>query len=217
MSSRKDAAARLLPTLRERKKLRTRDALAAAALRLARERGFDGVTIDRIAADADVARRTFFRYFATKEAALFPDYARRLDLFRGSLRDGSPGESPFARVERAFLALAVVYMREREEIVAQQRVVDASPALIAHERMLDREFERAVADALEPGGRAAARAGRRARILAGATMGAVRATLREWFDAAGRPDLVALGRETFDQLALADEPEMPGTTRRRRP
>jgi hypothetical protein len=36
-------------------------------------------------------------------------------------------------------------------------------------------------------------------------MGAVRATLREWFDTGGRLDLRALGRETFAQLASADE------------
>lgn len=197
-------------TLRERKKLRTRDALAAAALRLSAERGFESVTIDEIASAADVSRRTFFRYFPTKEAALFPDYARRLARFRAELAAAPAGEAPFATVERAFTAIARVYVRERDEVVAQQRAVDASPALIAYERTLDRGWERAVADALEPRTRASGgpggRAGRRARVLAGATMGAVRATLREWLDAGGRPDLRALARETFAQLAGADEP-----------
>ena len=217
-------AASTVPTLRERKKLRTRDALAAAAQRLSAERGFESVTIDEITAAADVSRRTFFRYFPTKEAALFPDYARRLGRFRAELAAAPAGEAPFATVERAFTAIAGLYVRERDEIVAQQRVVDASPALIAYERTLDRDWERAVADALEarthvtrgPGGRA----GRRARVLAGATMGAVRATLREWLDAGGRPDLRALARETFAQLAGADEPAArsprPTATRGRR-
>lgn len=209
------AAPRGLATLRERKKLRTRDALAAAALRLSAERGFESVTIDEIASAADVSRRTFFRYFPTKEAALFPDYARRLARFRAELAATPAGEAPFASVERAFAAIARVYVQERDAIVAQQRVVDASPALIAYERTLDRGWERAVADALEPRTRAAGgageRAGRRARVLAGATMGAVRATLREWLDAGGRPDLRALARETFAQLAGADEPRPPSS------
>lgn len=217
-------ASRGVATLRERKKLRTRDALAAAALRLSAERGFEGVTIDEITAAADVSRRTFFRYFATKEAALFPDYARRLARFRAELAAAPAGETAFASVERAFAAIARVYVQERDEIVAQQRVVDASPALIAYERALDRGWERAVADALEPRSRAAGgaggRAGRRARVLAGATMGAVRATLREWLDAGGRPDLRALARETFAQLAGAEEPQAraprPAATRGRR-
>lgn len=193
-----------LPTLLERKKLRTRDALAAAALRLSRLHGFESMTIEQIAAEADVSRRTFFRYFPSKEAAIFPDYTRRLEQFRSHLRAAPRDEPPFASVERAFLAIATVYMRERNDVLAQQRAVERSPTLIAFERMLDRDWERAVAEALESR-RADGRTGRRARVLAGATMGAVRATLREWFDTGGRTDLVALGRETFMQLAHGHE------------
>ncbi|HZR83639.1 MAG TPA: TetR family transcriptional regulator [Candidatus Binatia bacterium] len=195
-----------LPTLRQRKKVRTRDALAAAALRLSRERGYERVTIDDITAEAEVSRRTFFRYFASKEAALFPRYGLRLAHFRDQLRERPHGEAPFETVERAFLAVARLYMRERDEIVAQQRVVDASPSLVAFERLLDRDWERAVATALEPARGGGGSAGRRARVLAGATMGAVRATLREWFDGGGRADLVALGREAFALLAMAGAP-----------
>jgi AcrR family transcriptional regulator len=199
-----------LSTLRERKKLRTRDALALAALRLSRARGFENVTIDEIAAEAAVSRRTFFRYFPSKEAAMFPNYRRRIGQFRSALSGGPPGEGPFATVARAFLVVAATLMRERHQLIQQQRVVDASPALCAHERMLDRELELVVASALERrGGRGSARDGRRSRVLAGATMGAVRATLREWFDSGARLDLVAMARETFAQLALANEPIAP--------
>jgi AcrR family transcriptional regulator len=191
-----------LPTLRERKRLRTRDALAAAALELSRRHGFESVTVEQIAAEAEVSRRTFFRYFPTKEAAIFAHHAARLARFRAFL-EGFGSAQPFETVRGAFLALAVDWMRDREQIVAQQRVVDSSPALVAFELSLDREWERAVASALE--GRRAPRgpAGRRARVLAGATMGAIRAALREWFDADGRTDLVALGREIFEQLTPA--------------
>jgi len=194
-------------SLRERKKLRTRDALSLAALDLARRHGFEKMTVEQIAAEADVSRRTFFRYFATKEAALFPHHVARITRFRALVRFGPEGEEPFEAVRRAFHRLAEDWMREREEIVAQQRVVDASPALIAFERTLDREWDREVALALNAHSSRAATAGRAApsaratRIFAGATMGAIRAALRVWFDADGRIDLVALGRETFDQLA----------------
>ena len=53
--------------LRARKKQKTRRALIEAAMRLYRDRGFEGVTIAGIAEDADVAPRTFFSYFETKE------------------------------------------------------------------------------------------------------------------------------------------------------
>lgn len=56
-------------SLRERKKVATRSAIHTTALRLVREHGLAGVTIDQICADAGISRRTFFNYYPTKVAA----------------------------------------------------------------------------------------------------------------------------------------------------
>jgi AcrR family transcriptional regulator len=53
----------------DRKKLQTRAAPMAAALRLVDERGLSAVTVDEISAAADVSTRTFFNYFAAKDDA----------------------------------------------------------------------------------------------------------------------------------------------------
>jgi AcrR family transcriptional regulator len=63
-----DAAAdRALP-LRERKKQRTRRALADVALARFTERGFDEVTLDELVGEVEIAKRTFFRYYSSKES-----------------------------------------------------------------------------------------------------------------------------------------------------
>ena len=59
---------------RERKKAATRSALCRAAMRLALERGVENVTLEAIAAEADVAPRTFHNYFASKEDAIVAEF-----------------------------------------------------------------------------------------------------------------------------------------------
>src|SRR6266511_2334806 len=63
--------------IRERKKQRTRQALRQAAARLFLERGFEATTIADITAAADVAPRTFFSYFQTKEDVVLDEGAQR--------------------------------------------------------------------------------------------------------------------------------------------
>ncbi|MER5353243.1 TetR family transcriptional regulator [Kitasatospora sp. NPDC002551] len=59
------------PGLRDRKRARTRQAIRTAGLDLFEEQGFEGTTVDQICRRADVAHRTFFRYYECKEALLF--------------------------------------------------------------------------------------------------------------------------------------------------
>ena len=58
------------PTLRDRKRLRTRDTLERAAVDLVLRDGVEHATVDAICAAADVSSRTFFNYFDSKEHAI---------------------------------------------------------------------------------------------------------------------------------------------------
>jgi AcrR family transcriptional regulator len=86
--------------LRERKKQRTREQIVAAAMGLFAERGYHATTIADIAAAADVAPRTFFAYFPSKEAVVFHDVDRDLDALASALRDRLPGETAFDALRR---------------------------------------------------------------------------------------------------------------------
>jgi AcrR family transcriptional regulator len=59
--------------LRERKKARTRAAIREHALRLFREHGYGGTTVEQIAEAAEVSPATFYRYFPTKEDVVLQD------------------------------------------------------------------------------------------------------------------------------------------------
>ncbi|MEO6628043.1 MAG: helix-turn-helix domain-containing protein, partial [Aquihabitans sp.] len=60
-------------SLRERHAVETRQRIVDVALALFLQHGYEATTTDEIAEQADVSPRTFFRYFATKEALLFHD------------------------------------------------------------------------------------------------------------------------------------------------
>src|ERR1019366_4179776 len=58
------------PTLRNRATRAVRAEIAAVAVRLFLEQGFDKTTVDQIAAEAGLSRASFFRYFGSKEDVL---------------------------------------------------------------------------------------------------------------------------------------------------
>ena len=59
--------------LRERKKIKTRQAIRRAAFRLIDENGYAATTVEQIAEAAEVSPSTFFRYFPSKESLLLAD------------------------------------------------------------------------------------------------------------------------------------------------
>jgi AcrR family transcriptional regulator len=92
--------------LRERKKRRTREALHDAAMRLFAERGYEATTVADIAAAADVAPRTFFAYFPTKDDVVFAAYDETLARFDALLAGRGPRETAIDALRAWIAALA---------------------------------------------------------------------------------------------------------------
>lgn len=181
--------------LRERKKLGTRRALAKAALELFVARGFDGTTVEDIAAAADVSPRTFFRYFATKEDVVFADEPELIDLLRELAALGS---SPSAAIRAAVHGLAERFAGEGSERAARIRLAHSVPAVMARSLQIQAQFEDVVAEGvvarLGPGSR------ERAQVAVGAAFGVLRAAMRRWAESDGATDPVLAVDAAFDRL-----------------
>lgn len=82
------------PSLRDRKRARTRQAIVDAAVELFERNGYDATTIADIAATADIGTRTFFSYFASKEEVLFPEMDDRVRTAVAAIATRGPDERP---------------------------------------------------------------------------------------------------------------------------
>ena len=117
--------------LRERKKRETRDAIAAAAMQLFLERGFDAVTVADVARAADVSEKTVFNHFPTKEDLVFAN-ARGAALRRARRRSAlRPPGTPLVRVFEAetMAFLDRIEAGRVERMMAVPRLVRSWPAL----------------------------------------------------------------------------------------
>jgi AcrR family transcriptional regulator len=90
---------------RDRKKSETRQALRDAAHRLFAEKGFAHATIDDIAEAANVSRRTFFRYYDSKDDLLRSDVSDLLPVMLAALRSRPQAEPPLAAILAALRSL----------------------------------------------------------------------------------------------------------------
>ena len=82
------------PTLRERKREKTRAAIVDAAMELFETRGYHGTTVADIAAAAEIGTRTFFSYFASKDDLLFPGADARVIAALDAIASRGPHDRP---------------------------------------------------------------------------------------------------------------------------
>ena len=115
--------------LRERKKQRTREQIVEAAMRLFAERGYHATTIADIATAADVAPRTFFAHFPSKEAVVFHDVDRDLEGLAAALRDRPPGETAFDALRRWIDAMFDRWLAEEDEALLRKRLCSEDEGL----------------------------------------------------------------------------------------
>ncbi len=208
---------RVIEDRRARKKRETRQALRLAALRLVDAQGLEQVTVDMIAAAADVSPRTFFNYFHTKEDALLgpgPDVRADVECF-WSARPGD--EPPLMTLRRMLVERAETFSTRGDEMDLRMRVLAANPTLYARFHAGFQELERVIREAI------ARRCGLDANrdiypgLLAASGSAAMRVSMDRW-RREDRRRLADIVNEVFDLyaagLSTAPAPATPPPRRR---
>ncbi|HVW35216.1 MAG TPA: TetR family transcriptional regulator [Acidimicrobiia bacterium] len=199
-STTETAGERPRPGLRERRKRLTAAELEAAALRLFGERGFDSVTVDDIAAEADVSRRTFFRYFASKEDVLLADHHVQLGRLREAMAARPADEPILTALRNAILSMSSDFEERREMVLLRGRIMRDTPSLqarsLVHQKAWEDAMQEMVANRLGVDPARDLRPG----VVSATTLAAMRVAFANWLAAGARGDLIAMTADALDLL-----------------
>jgi AcrR family transcriptional regulator len=132
--------------VRERKKVATRKAISAAALRLARERGPENVRVDDIAEAANVSPRTYNNYFSSREQAIMVALAAERGLRVGVALRARPAGEPLD--EAVVAAVVEQYAGDGEPDREALALITSAPALQAEFLDTIASIERPLAEAI---------------------------------------------------------------------
>jgi AcrR family transcriptional regulator len=136
---------------RSRKRLTTRRGISVVATRLFFERGFDHVTVDEIAAAADVGRMTVFNHFPRKEDMFFDRDEEGREILSRALRERAPHVAPIETL-RLLAHRLVAEQSPYVEFSARSQdfieTIEGSDTLMARARAIRDEIAQVVTVAL---------------------------------------------------------------------
>lgn len=198
MASGSTSADGALP-LRERKKLRTRDLLCESALWLFLERGFDTTTLDELVETVEVSKRTFFRYFSSKEAVALAAETELWDTYAQRLSDRRI-HGPVLEVLHHALTETVTGMGDEwlRRFLATRGLIARTPALSDRSDATSLRAQRRIVQILEAALPPEGRPDIRIRLLAEIAVAAWRCAAKTWVRGDKRtagPKVTALVRQ----------------------
>ena len=117
--------------VRERTRRAVRGQLAQLAADLFVEKGYDETTIDDLAAAAGMSKRTFFRYFASKEELVMGKYEYFGEQLAEDLAARPAGEPIWVSLRQVFAQVVDHVESEGTASVAMEKIVRDHPALNA--------------------------------------------------------------------------------------
>lgn len=201
------------PGRRERKKIATREALSAAALRLAAERGPEAVTVDEISRAADVSPRTFFNYFATKEDAILGVDPERVADAAERLASRPADEAPLQALLATLTEASRTLGERADDWSLRMRLVRDHPSLfpryVAGFAAMERTLVAAVADrcGLDP------RVDVYPALVVAASLTTMRVAIEHWQATDRTASIQDLLAQAFDRLAEGLVAPVPALSR----
>lgn len=171
--------------------------VATAVQDLVLERGYEETTVDDICAAAEISRSTFFRYFPSKDEALFGTFDDAGERLRHALAARPPGEPPWVAMRRALDVLIERYEAHDERIRRLTRLMVGTPSLSAWHREKNARWQELLRPeiARRLGADPADDSDPRAHAVIAAALGCVEAALAAWTsDARPQPLATILDR-----------------------
>ncbi|MER8236621.1 TetR family transcriptional regulator [Streptomyces sp. NPDC094049] len=191
-----------------------RDSLIAAAFQLFLERGYEQTTVDDIVTLAGVGRRSFFRYFPSKEDVVFPDHEQCLDDMTRFLAASADSDDPMVRVCDAARLVLRMYAENPTFSVQRYRLTREVAGLRTYELSVVWRYEKTLGDHLRTRWADRKDGTLRANVAAAAVVAAHNHALRRWLRSGGEGDALAemdraleFVRATWSPDAV---PEAPG-------
>jgi AcrR family transcriptional regulator len=183
--------------LRERKRRETAKRIADVAIGLFIEKGYNETTLDDIAAEAGISRRTFFYYFKSKDDILLSMQSGMGDMLAAALRDEPQAKRPLEAMRDAVVKACALY--PADDMMAMDRIMRSSETVQARKQASYIQHERTLFTALrekwpEPERETAL------RLVAMMAIGAIRLSLDALSREGGKRPLADLLREAFDAL-----------------
>jgi AcrR family transcriptional regulator len=182
--------------LRERKRRETLQRISEVGLKLFLAKGYDATTLDEIAAEAGISRRTFFYYFKSKDEIILAYIAGFAEALKTEIKESTTSNSPLDTVRDAMVKLAGRY--ETPELLPISRFMRDSDARHV-KRQNNMLFEQAIFEALCEVWPAKSRRNR-LRLVAMASIGAKRVAVDSWYEQNGKRSLPSYLREAFNDL-----------------
>jgi AcrR family transcriptional regulator len=196
-------------SLRQKHADATRQRILDEAMTLFLAQGFEATTVEEIADRADVSPRTFFRYFATKDALLFSDFETRMEKLQTLIDQRPEGEAPLDTLVAVIGELVDEIDDDPDQRALAQRLLAERPSLRSYQRSAIAEHsEGQITESL------ARRAGLAPddlglRALTAAAAGWIDLALKEWLSLDPPEPFGPTFRRTIDACAALMRPVQP--------